>query len=231
MAKYCGKCGSQMPDQAIVCGNCGERFESVPVSQPVNQPVATGVGFGSFATTQFNDAVAGAKNGNKASMKKLGIIGVAVLLVVVILFSLIGGIFTGGPEKVIKNFFKNYEKNKPNSVIALFPDFMENDVDGEVEDDMDNFFDYIEDEYDTTKVKITYEIEDEEEIDDEDDLEEFADLLADEYDGVKESKVKGIIWYEIDVKVKCDGETEKVTLELCLIKYGSKWYVFMYEWY
>ncbi len=38
MAKFCGKCGAQMPDEANVCGNCGTPL-MVP-AQPVQPPVA-----------------------------------------------------------------------------------------------------------------------------------------------------------------------------------------------
>lgn len=71
---FCPKCGNQVPDGSAFCGQCGNKFESVPSATPS----------GSFAVAK----PAGAQAGTAPALKTNGMgIAVAVLSVVALIFS------------------------------------------------------------------------------------------------------------------------------------------------
>ena len=99
MAKFCSNCGGQIPEGANNCPGCGK-----PVANnPVVSPVAT-------AYQQPAGYPVPAKTNNTAKYIGIGAVVVVAIIVIVILFNLIKGIFGASYTKPIDNMFKGIEK-------------------------------------------------------------------------------------------------------------------------
>ncbi len=59
MAKFCSKCGAQMDDNLMFCGNCGAKADAQPVAAPVTAPVkkAGGLDFVGILTGKGNEFI------------------------------------------------------------------------------------------------------------------------------------------------------------------------------
>lgn len=95
MSKFCTSCGSQIPDEATNCPNCGALIASTTASTPV---AATPVTPDSATTAAPNPK-------NKSTMVGIVAIGVAVILVIILLANIFGGNY----KKPIKEYIKSSE--------------------------------------------------------------------------------------------------------------------------
>ena len=170
---FCSKCGAQLEDNVTFCPACGAGKEKTAATQPA-------------ADNKQSD-------GKKGSNKLIPVIGVAVVAVVVIV--LLVSVLGGGAKKPLKSLVKAM-----NSASCDFEDYVDatnmlyadivydafdlvGDIDKDIKEDLDEaIVENLEDAYDEfvdyfgKDVKITYEIEDEEEIDKED-LEAIEEAL------------------------------------------------------
>lgn len=151
---FCGQCGSQNPDDARFCANCGEVLNAAPAPEPVAPP-------------------------KKSKKGLLFIIGGAVLalaLVLTLIFVLGGGHGAKSPEALGKKFVKAIEKGDGKAMLALIhKDVIEADVDEE--EMIEDFEDYVEEMQDYC---LKFKFKGVEEMD-EDDLEEVIEFYDEEY--------------------------------------------------
>lgn len=211
MAKFCGNCGAQAEDNAVVCGNCGAPFEA-PAVAPVANPM---------------DKITGALKGN--NMVKYIVMGVAALLVVVLLFVGIGAL-AGGPEKTAKKYLKYVLTEKFDKVEKLYPDFVieeYDDMDVDVADGAENKFDELDERFDDavgSKYKTSVDILDVDIYSKKTEVyEDFIDGLEDSDFEDEAKKIKAIaeVTYEITAKDGKDYTTYDGTLYL--VKYKGSW--------
>ncbi len=224
MSKFCGNCGTMMDDSAAVCGNCGTPLSNN--AQPANK------------ANPLEGVLKGVKNGNKNTLIKGGIAAVVAVVVLVLIISL----FSGGSDKAVKKLIKAYDKENAAAIVKLTPEFMINyaediygswgeeyDAEKEIEKEIESFYEMMEEEDLEGNLKFSYKIKDEDKLD-KDDLEDVAEEMEAMFDDFDEKKLKAAVEYEVDVTVKAGGEKENLDLEVYVIKYGGKWYVFSYEW-
>lgn len=202
---FCGKCGTQMEDNALFCPNCGEK------------------------TT--ND---GLQNQSKINSKKFtlpfGLVAI-VALIVVIIVSLIGG---GGYKKTLDNYYKAHEKNDAdlmyNKVIAQY--WIDYTNEGWSNSAYESIQDGIEDrieEWDCgDDIKITYKIQNERRAT----KEQLKDLEDNIYDWYAyyvydrdEFSITDAYLLDIDFTVKGNEGTESFHYPdgLLIIKEKGKW--------
>lgn len=205
---FCGKCGTQMEDNALFCPNCGERT--------VNTDVNT-------------------KKQSKVNAKKFALplaIVAGVVLIVVLFVSLIGG---GGYKKTLDNYYKAHENNDAdlmyNSVVAQYwIDYIEKGSGDPYAMEMieDSLEDNIDDWDCGENIKITYKIENERRATKEQ-LEDLEDNIYDWYAYFvydrDEFSITDAYVLDIDFTVKGDEGTESFHYPdgLLLIKENGKW--------
>lgn len=214
MAKFCGNCGAQSEDNAVVCGNCGAPFAAAPANAP-EAPAANPV-------DKLKDTM---KNNN---LVKYIVMGVAALLVVVLLFVGIGAL-AGGPEKTAKKYVKYILNEKFDKVEKLYPDYVleqYDDMDVDIEDSAEQSYEYL-DEYfdgDLDDCKVSVDILD---VDiykkGTDALDNYIDGLedADYEDEAEKVKAIAIVTYEITAKDGKDYSTYEESMTL--VKYKGSW--------
>ncbi len=214
MAKFCGNCGAQSEDNAVVCGNCGAPFAAAPANAP-EAPAANPV-------DKLKDTM---KNNN---LVKYIVMGVAALLVVVLLFVGIGAL-AGGPEKTAKKYVKYILNEKFDKVEKLYPDYVleqYDDMDVDIEDSAEQSYEYL-DEYfdgDLDDCKVSVDILD---VDiykkGTDALDNYIDGLedADYEDEAEKVKAIAVVTYEITAKDGKDYSTYEESMTL--VKYKGSW--------
>ena len=151
---FCGQCGSQNPDDARFCANCGEVLNAAPAPEPVVPP----------------------KKSKKGLLFIIGGAVVALALVLTLIFVLGGGHGAKSPEALGKKFVKAIEKGDGKAMLALIhKDVIEADVDEE--EMIEDFEDYVEEMQD---YGLKFKFKGVEEMD-EDDLEEVIEFYDEEY--------------------------------------------------
>ena len=217
MAKFCGNCGAQSEDNAVVCGNCGAPFAAAPANAP-EAPAAPAAN----PVDKIKDTM---KNNN---LVKYIVMGVAALLVVVLLFVGIGAL-AGGPEKTAKKYIKYILNEKFDKVEKLYPDYVleqYDDADMDIEDMAEESYEYL-DEYfdgDLDDCKVSVDILD---VDiykkGTDALDNYIDGLedADYEDEAEKVKAIAVVTYEITAKDGKEYSTYEETMTL--VKYKGSW--------
>ena len=170
------------------------------------------------------------KRGKKTGLLVAIIAAVAVIAVIAVLL-LVDPFKWFGRKAALDKYFKVYELGKE---IAEPEDMYPEDVLEFFEDNgitfVDDWSDYLEEIREVTEdvygkdVKVTYEVTDEEEVD-EDDLEEIAEMLEDRYGLDADSVQKG---YQIEFEYTIEGSKDEYEVDDCvtiMLKIDGKWYV------
>lgn len=201
---FCEKCGAENKNDAKFCEKCGAPINKEQKSNEMN------------ATSQN---------------RKVGIIAVAVcaIVVVIVLFNLFGG---RGYESTVKKYFNATMDGDAKAVINLIPKkVMEKELknEGYDEDEMNLFIEEgekaLQDTLDSIESaigddwKMSYEIEDDEDITGKD-LKEIKEDYED-YD-IEISEAKEV---EVKVTVKAKDNENSNTTSISLIKIGRSWYL------
>lgn len=114
MAKFCGNCGSQMDDNAVVCGYCGAPLGGNPAG---NGNPFTG-GF------RIDDPE------KKEKIKKYSILGGSALAAIVVIVIVIVSIVNNtGYKGAVKDVMKAYTDDNPEKLVELSCDFLKEDGD------------------------------------------------------------------------------------------------------
>lgn len=245
MAKFCGKCGAEMEEQALACPVCGEAVEVAPVEavapeepaaenpkkSAVNGIVDKIQAFTVKATAFTKDYIGKAKQNPKMWIAP-GSIGVGIIAVIILVAVLIAN---SGYESALNNYgklmtgnIKYLEKMAPKQYWSYVEDEEDMDFDEikeEVEDTLEDRKDSLEDEY-GKNVKVTFKVLDEEELSKRT-LKKIQEALEDDYD--MDVKVKK--GYDLYVKMTVKGSEDKETAkqDITVVQIGSKWY--MINWY
>lgn len=208
MSKFCGKCGAELPDEAMFCNACGENFATTPDAAPKNDLIAKVMEYKKFFLPG-------------------GIALGAIILVIILIVAL-----SGGPEDAIENYVNASFNGDYDAYLELQPDkyweFMEKEYDTEIPDEKDfekmyeETLDSLEDEY-GKDVSVSFTVTDKDELDD-DDLDEIRDSLKSQYGIAKKDITAG---YEIDVELIIEGDDDEETNDATfyVYKYDGNWYV------
>lgn len=222
---FCGKCGTQNPDNAAFCKKCGTQLN---VQKKVSAPTTTQTSVRVRPQPQQRRP---AQKENRRQDKKVGMTAVTVVVVMVLIaaFALFGG---RSYKSTIKQYVNAQFDVDAAAIFRLIPDDM---VDYMLEDDgydRDDLDDLIEDANDSIQRQInsierylgedwkfTYKIASIESVKGDD----LKDLKKDyKKMGVNVSAAK-VAEVELTVKV---GETESSnSMEIPLIKVGRSWYL------
>ena len=210
MSKFCESCGAEINDEATVCPNCGATVTgSQAQAQAETQTVAS-------ETVKTETA----STGNNKDVKKLAIIGgsiaAAVIAIIVILSSIIGGRY----KSPIKKYFKGLNKCDADTFVAAYPDFLKKDEtykDKTLTERKKN----LEKTY-GDNVKYKYSILKKTKIEKKD-LEKVKDEIKDKY---KES-VKVTKGFKVKVKqtIKGKKDYDYATDYMYVYKIDGKWYL------
>lgn len=223
---FCGKCGTQNPDTAAFCKNCGTRLNGQvkpAVNKTVTKPTAR-----VQMQSQTNRP---APKHKRRQDKKIGIIAVAAIVAVVLILAVI--LFGGRSYKAaVKQFFNATFDVDGKAIVELIPDDLVGyvlDESGYDENELDEMIGDIEDEFEDQIASIkrylgddwdvSYKIVSTEDIKGDD----LKDLKEDYKDiGVKVTAAKNV---EMELIVQA-GETENSnTITISLIKVGRSWYL------
>lgn len=235
--RKCPKCGTELPDEAMFCNECGEKLPSPAAEEKkeetsddksASEPSAKAPETSAASETSAPDAAASADSGTSGSYtapadnsvlakaltesknSNIGIIAVAgiavlaLILIVVLLSSLLGGGYKAPLKKLVNNFNKqstNVESYlscvAPGFAVDLYKDIygIIKSADKDVIEDFDEAIaDAFEDFYDSAEdavgdhFKMTYEIRDAERLSDrdikdlQDEYEDLFDLIDDNFD-------------------------------------------------
>lgn len=219
MSKFCGQCGTQLPDEAMVCTNCGTPLAQMPVGNKTND---------------FKDKASNLLNKVKTDKKLLGIIigAVALVIALIVVFSLLGG---GGGSSSYQAAIDNYVdimNGDADGIESLCPpeywDYLEEESNVTVDEIIDDY----EDNYDKVQkslesrlgdnVEFSSEILGKEDISDSD-LEEAADNLE-EY-GISEKDINSGYKLMVELTAKGDDDEQVQTVTIYAIEIDGDWYL------
>lgn len=216
MAKFCEKCGTQIEDDARVCGNCGSFVE--PDSSKMNP----------------SDIL---KNVDGESVKKITESVkkfLPAIAAVIVLIFIVGALANSGYKGTVKKIFKSLENANEKTLISCVSDFeLDWYYDGDkaerkddVKDKLEDRKDYLE-EYYGKNFKIKYKIIESEKLSD-DDFEEYLEYLED-YTDYSTKKIKAVRDVEVEVTIKGSEDEDTEEYSLRLIKEGGKWKILSHE--
>lgn len=217
MSKFCGVCGAEMRDDAVVCSNCGTQLRSSVENFGQGAPAKNG-------TDIMNKIKGLSKSGGSNSIKMFAPIAAAVVAIIVVLSIVLSSF---GYKNVVKKYVKAIDKNDPSIAEKLVSktlleavededlgidlgDLMEYEIEG-IRDDFDDELE--------SKYSVSYEILSVKDFD-EDDIEEFNEEFedSDEID-MTISKAKKV---KVSIKAKSGKNTETYKTELLIIKEKGK---------
>ncbi len=220
MSKFCGNCGTELQDDAVVCSNCGVNIAPQQPEAAASAPASDATP-GEVAVAAIKDKSLVFINKMKSDKKFMGIVlgSIAgVILVIVLLCVLMGG----GYKSAIENYFDAMQGDY-DAYVACMP-----------EDVFDDYLDYkdmskkelkeeMEDSSDGD-LKVSYDILDTDELD-EDDLDDIKDYLKENLD-ISKKDVTEAIEVELEVTLKYDGEKMSNETDVVVVKIDGDWYVY-----
>lgn len=212
---YCGKCGSQNPNDAAFCSHCGAKFvrtDASSASSDAPQSKAT-------------------SDSPKSTHTKKPVVPIVILILVVAAFFLFSG---RSPKRTVRQFMSLYthiDKINAKKVLKLFPDEIVNAMCEEEEMDLEDLQDELDDQIqdqlefvegwaniDFSDVSISYKIVEIASVDDDD----LRDIKR-EYRGT--CKISNAKEATVKLTGKYDGEENSATIDFALIKVGKSWYI------
>lgn len=235
MSKFCGVCGAEMRDDALICSNCGNQLGNADGVYAQTDAVY-GQGVPAKKSTDFMNKIKDlSKLGGSKYVKIFAPIAAAVIVLIIVL-SIILSSFSY--KNTVKKYVKAVEKNDAtvaekiiSKTILDFAEDEDEDFDASdlLEDDIDNIRDIFDDELDS-KYSISYEILSVKDMD-KGDINEFNEEMEDLEDiDFSISKGKTV---KVSIKAKSgkDTETYKKTLILVKEKGKLKWTIIPYAFY
>ncbi len=209
MAKFCGNCGYQSDDTALVCGNCGTPLEAAAPAEK--------------KTLKLDP-----------KMLKLGAIALAAVVVLVVIILLASG---GGYKSVVDDYFDAVIEEDAQVRLELTPDWkleqskestLKKAYAAEFEAVMENY----EDEY-GSDISISYTITDTDEYDEED-FEEFVDGIKESIENWEDyndedsefdvETIDEVLEVELDVTIEGKKkEKSEIDMRFTLVKIDGDW--------
>ena len=199
MSKFCENCGAEMADDQVICPSCGNGAQAEKEAQPIVENVE------SNPTSSKKSEL----------IKKVGIIG-GLVAVVVIIIAILASLIGSGWKKPIKNYIKALNKCDGDLYEEVYPDFMKTKKsDSDLKDDKK------EDEKDYgDNVKYSVKILKKTKIS-KDELKDVEEYVEKKYDTSTEIK-KG---YKVKVETKVKGKEDYdySTSTIYVYKVDGKW--------
>ena len=230
MSKFCKNCGVPLKEGARFCSECGTKI-TAPKKAPAKKSMAIPAIDLSPARCNANaeNSATATPVSNIKKINKVKIIGIAIAvlaviasIVAIVLFSFgntSGKSLKSGPETVVEKALNAVMKGKAKTLVTTIPPFVFTDEDAknEIIDELDNMLD------DAELDDIEFEIRDVSKMSSSDrdslmnDLEYYKENIADfDIDDITDFKT---------VKVRIDDGDDRINLELDLIRYKGKWYI------
>lgn len=231
MAKFCGNCGAQMDDNAVVCGSCGASLggEEKAGSAELVQKF------------KIDDPE------KKNKIKKIAVIGAAAIAVIVVISVLVSVIVNNtGYRGCLKKTMKAFESSESNVLDDLTSGIII-ELDAENEKNYKEYYGdeyaeehtsdfkkhYIESEVESAKeefenkcghkYKVSYKVDEYFELEGKK-LKNFAKELGDGEEDALDSAEK-IQVAEVTVTAKKDKKTKKCKVQVVMSKEDGKWKV------
>ncbi len=233
MSKFCGNCGTVMDDAATVCGNCG-----APLTEQEAPAAKKGGKFDvKAALGKVTGIISSIKSGDKNSIVKGGIVLVAAVVILVLIISLFSA---PGYERVAKKVIKAIDKDKPESIVKLIPEFRfgdveegswqsemdEGDWEDDIKDEFDDYKEFMDEAIGSEEYSIKYDIVDVD-VYGEDHLKDIEESYE-AYEDFEDKKLKKAVSMTIEATFKKGGEKHDVNISVVAVKYGGKWYLHSY---
>lgn len=206
MSKFCANCGSQQPDEANVCGNCGNAFAPENVVPPM-QPKA------------------------KSKTPIIIAVAAAALAVILILIFALGGGAPGSPEAAIENRL-DYMSGDVSCYEYLAPEaywewreekYEDFDLEKTIEE-MEEMIAKAEENGLAKEVNYDYEILNEKDLT-EAELKKIQNGLKSNYDIPKDSVTDGVK-VDIEITREYDGkESSEKEKNIHIVEIDGSWYV------
>lgn len=224
MSKQCNSCGAMVDDGVMFCTNCGNMVPDASAAEPVASEGA--------APAKTNPVANILKNPKMLITAAVAV--VAVVLVVVLVVSLFGGGYKTAIntyEAYLNGNSKKVEKMAPEAYWEYYEDILE-DQDKDMDDVIDSFEDSYKDRIDDyeddygDKVKISIKYLKKEALKD-NKVNKIGKALDEKYD-IDKNEVKKAYTVKVEYKVKGKEDYDYSTMDLTVVKIGSKWYVINY---
>lgn len=204
MAKFCGNCGTELPDDARICGQCGAPVDGAPKT----------------AGTTYVDP-----EKKKKTQKRIAIAAgaVAAIVLLIVVIRLIVG--SSGPKGMVKKVMKAYEKCDIEALVDMSSDvylemgddYAEDHFDSRVNSDLD----YLEDEV-GVNYELKYEIVDSYELK-ERDFKKLVNNFENYYRDYDVDAISAVYAAEIEVTAVKGKRDETIDRVVTLIKERGKW--------
>lgn len=254
MSKFCTTCGATLDDSATFCTNCGtpQQPSAAPMMNNAGAAAATpAANAAENVKNAFNNIKENVKpkdiidsmtldniknitkNPNKNTIIGLSVCGVALVIVLIIVFSLL----LGKPyKKVLNKYFDSMEDvNAKKYISVMYTDFEKEDAEDNlpdkydsleerIEDRLDNIKDEAEDEY-GDKVRYSYKVKKVKKLKDSK-LKDYKKDYKETYD-LDSDEVKVTKGYEVKCKVTVKGKDDKDTntITYTILKVNGDWVI------
>ena len=222
MSKFCKNCGASLEDNTKFCSNCGAEvsaYEDAPAQENVEAPAAEGAAPAKRKLSfNIDDIKAYVSTIDKPKAIKLGSIAAAVVVAIIAIIVAISLIFPG-PEAVVKKALNAAIDGNAKTFISVVPPFLFEDKDEKEDaiDSLDDAFDDAELEDIEFEIKKVSKMSSSDKKNLKEGLEEMEDYLDDfDADDVTDFKT---------VKVKISDGGDNKTVEIDVIKYKGRWYL------
>ena len=207
MAKFCGNCGAQMDDAAKVCGNCGTPFAGA-------------------APVHYDDPEKKAlqQQKRKAAVKKYGVIG-ALILVVIIAISIISA--NTGSNGMLKKVMRAYKEYDIEQIVLLSSDAFYYAAPDYVEVYFENTVGFYHDMFEDSvgpKYKISYEVIDTFKISKRN-MDELEDRLKNMFPDFDVSEIDKAVTAVVEVTAKQGGKRSTYCVNITMTKENGDWKV------
>ena len=225
--KFCPTCGTQLPDDAGFCTNCGTRFES----QPQPQQQAPNYGYQAPYGQQAPRAPKPPKKSiidkiKSMDKKKLIMLGGAVLaaiIAIVVALSLLTG-----PKALARKYVNAYLKGNAKQYVNCMPSYEFDDKEDK-EDTIEYYEDYFDDRDEEYKnIKIQKVVVKKASKDQREYYEDRIEDWEDYYDNFKPKKfnVNSLKYVSVFVTWKDeDGNPCSRVFNFYMAKYSGKWVI------
>ncbi len=211
MSKFCTSCGTQLPDGANVCPQCGA---------PVNDTTPANENSVPSQTSDFSDSALPTRN-SRNTIIGIAAIFVALLIIDIIVISVFAG---GGYKKPIKNYFNGIEDNDYKQFSSSFIESKSSSLSDSLSSTGFKFL--------VSSIKNEYG----KDIDIDIDFKSKKKLESSDIKNIESSiksntgkKIEVKKAYSVSTKIKIDGskKDDKNNATFVVYKSGSKWYLIL----
>lgn len=228
MGNFCKNCGSELKDEDIFCGNCGQKSDAVSKEASTYANVAF-----EQVSSESASADGGKKNYKKRTAILIGGIAVAAAAIagIILLFSSVFG--GSGAQKALDNYAKALQNPTIKNAEKLAPDEYWN---ARAEDDYNDADEVLEAHVEALKimrepiedicgdnVRISFKVEKEKDVE-ASTLNAAKDLLK-EYYNIQKKDIKKMVELQIIIKIQGSEDEDERKCPSYAIQIGNNWYV------